>query len=148
MRGAAVIALALLARVGAAQAPARSSAIEARLDAIFAKHATTTHAALGLTRPTSRNLELQLVLGGGVTMRDAQDDARASARADILARFAPPPASRDAWSAYASGGVSGLFERGVEGRGVLVLLVGARGRRAFVEAGVGGGVRIGAGLRL
>lgn len=147
MRGAAVVALALLARVGAAQSPTRSSAIEARLDAIFANEVTTTHFALGVTRPTSRNLELQLVLGGGVTKRDDQDDARASGRADILARFAPPPASRDAWSAYASGGASGLFERGVKGRGVLVLLVGVRARRAFVEAGVGGGLRLGAGAR-
>lgn len=147
MRGAAVVALALVARLGAAQAPTRSASIEVRLDGIFAKDAATTHAALGLTRPASRNLELEMVLGGGVTTRDEQDDARASARADILARFAPPPSSRDAWSAYASGGVSGLFERGVKGRGVLVLLLGARGRRAFVEAGVGGGLRVGAGLR-
>ena len=98
-------------------------------------------------RPASRNFELELVLGGGVTMRDEEDESRASARADILARFAPPPTSRDAWSAYAAGGVGGFFERGVKGRGAIILLIGARGRRTFVEAGLGGGVRIGAGLR-
>ena len=148
MRAAAVVALALLTRVGAAQAPTRSAAIEARIDGIVARDVATAHAGLGLIRPASRNFELQLILGGGVTVRDGRNDSRASARADILARFAPPPSSRDAWSAYAAGGVGALFERGLEGRGVLVLLVGARGRRAFVEAGLGGGVRIGAGLRL
>jgi hypothetical protein len=80
-------------------------------------------------------------------MRDAQDDASASARADVVARFAPSPANRNAWGAYASGGVSGLFERGARGRAVLVLLAGARGRRAFIEGGLGGGARLGGGVR-
>ena len=147
MRGAAVVALALLARVGAAQVPPRSAAIEVRVDGIFGQDVATAHAGLGLIRPASRNFELELVLGGGMTTRDEQDESRASARADILARFAPPPASRDAWSAYAAGGVGGLFERGVKGRGAIILLVGARGRRTFVEAGLGGGLRLGAGGR-
>jgi hypothetical protein len=43
--------------------------------------------------------------------------------------------------------VGGLFERGATGKAVLVLLAGVRGRRAFVEVGLGGGVRLGAGLR-
>lgn len=79
-------------------------------------------------------------------MREATDDDRASARADVLARFAPPLAG-NSWGAYASGGVSGLFERGARGRAVLVLLVGARGRRAFIEGGLGGGARVGGGVR-
>jgi hypothetical protein len=91
---------------------------------------------------------LQVVVGGGVTTRDDQDDASASARGDVLARFAPPPANRNRWGAYAAGGVSALVERGERGRAVLVLVVGARGRRGFVEAGLGGGFRLGAGLRL
>ena len=146
MRGAAVVALALLARVGAAQAPARAPAVELRVDGILASDATATHVGLGLARRASRNFEVQIVVAGGVTMRDAYDDTRASGRGDLLARFAP--ASGDGWSAYASGGVGGLFERGTTGRAVLVLLIGARGRRTFVEAGLGGGVRVGAGLRL
>jgi hypothetical protein len=149
MRGALVVALAILSpRAATGQAAARPLAVEARLDGILARRATTTHIGFGLVRPASRNLELELVLGAGVTMRDELDDPRASARADVLARFGPPPARPSAWSAYASGGVSGLFERGARGRAVLVLLVGARGRRGFVEAGLGGGLRMGAGLRL
>jgi hypothetical protein len=103
---------------------------------------------VGLARQASRNLEMALVLGGGITVRDELDDPRASARADVVARFAPAPASATAWSAYASAGVGGLFERGTTGRAVLVLVAGVRGRRAFVEVGLGGGVRLGAGLRL
>jgi hypothetical protein len=149
VRGAVVVALALLAaRVSTAQAPnARPLVFEARLDGIVATRAATTHAGLGLTRAASRNLELEIVVAGGITMRDERDDASVSARGDVLARFAPAPADRARWGAYAAGGVSALVERGTHGRAVLALLVGARGRRAFVEAGLGGGVRLGAGVR-
>lgn len=149
MRGTALVALTLLlAGVATAQEPsARPITFEARLDGILASRVTTTHAGLGLTGSASRNLELQVVLGGGVTMRDEQDDVSASARADVLARFAPAPANRTRWGAYAAGGVSALVERGARGRAVLTLLVGARGRRTFVEAGLGGGFRFGAGVR-
>lgn len=137
-----------MARVSAAQAPsARPVAFEARLDGIVARDITTTHAGLGLTRRASRNFEVQVAVGGGVTMREGRDDASASARADVLARFAPPPADRNRWGGYAAGGVSALVERGARGRAVLALLIGARGRRALVEAGLGGGLRLGAGLR-
>lgn len=117
------------------------------MDAIVASRVTTTHLGLGLTKTASRNLELSLALGGGVSLRDERDDVTPSARADVLARFAPLPANQNRWSAYAAGGVSALLERGARGRAVLVLVVGARGRRAFVEAGLGGGLRLGAGVR-
>lgn len=149
MRGAVVVAFALfIARVSTAQAPsARSVAFEARLDGILANRVTTTHVGLGVARAATRSVELQVVVGGGITTRGGQDDANASARADILARFAPLPADRNRWGAYAAGGVSALVERGTRGRAVLALLVGARGRRSFVEVGLGGGLRLGAGVR-
>jgi hypothetical protein len=149
VRGGALVTVAVVvARVVAAQAPsAPAAAFEARVDAIVASRVTTTHFGLGLTRSASRNLELSLALGGGVTVRDGQDEAAASGRADVLARFAPLPANPNRWSAYAAGGVSALVERGARGRAVLVLIVGARGRRALVEAGLGGGLRLGAGVR-
>ncbi|HEY7408890.1 MAG TPA: hypothetical protein VH638_11545 [Gemmatimonadaceae bacterium] len=148
MRGALLVALAILApRAATAQVATRSLAIEARADGIVARRATATHIGMGVARQASRNLEMALVLAGGVTTRDELDDPRASGRADVLARFAPAPASATAWSAYASAGVGGLFERGATGKAVLVLLAGVRGRRAFVEVGLGGGVRLGAGLR-
>jgi hypothetical protein len=146
---ASVAALALLiAPVVAAQTPAaRPLTFETRIDGIFGRRVTTTHVGLGVTRRASRSFDIQAVVGGGFTIRDETNDATASARADVLARFAPQPVSRNRWSAYAAGGVSALVERHARGRAVLALLVGASWRRAFVEAGLGGGVRVGAGLR-
>jgi hypothetical protein len=149
VRGAAVITLALLiADSSPAQTPsARSTGLEVRLDGIVASRATAAHAGLGLTRRAARHLEMQLVGAAGVTVRDGSEDASASGRADLLARFAPAPDDPNRWSAYAGGGVSALMERGMRGRAVLALLVGARNRRLFFEAGLGGGVRLGSGIR-
>jgi hypothetical protein len=150
VRGTAVVALVLLvARVSTAQTPTvRPVALEVRFDGILANRLTTTHLGLGVTRAASRNLELAVVMAGGITLRDGEDDAHASGRADALARFAPLPANRNRWNAYAAGGVSALVERGARGRAVLAILVGVRGRRGFVEAGLGGGLRLGVGLRM
>ena len=149
MRGAAVIILTLLvARSLAAQAPGtRSVGFEVRLDGIVASRATAAHAGLGLTRGVVRHLEMQLVGAGGVTVRDGSDDTNTSGRADLLARFAPLPDDPTRWSAYAGGGISALMERGARGRAVMALVIGARNRRLFVEAGLGGGVRLWSGLR-
>lgn len=147
MRGAIVAIALLLAPALAAQARARSSSFELRMDGILARRSTMTHIGLGATRPMSRNVELQLVVGGGATVRD-DHDPRASARVDLLARFAPAPVSVNSWGAYASAGIGALVERDVEGRAVLVLLLGARKGDGFFEAGLGGGVRLGVGLKL
>jgi hypothetical protein len=148
VRCALVVALALfVVRASTAQVARRPGSVELRVDGILARRATTTHLGLGLTRAASRNLDLQLVLGGGVTLPDERDGATASGRADVLARFGPAPTNPNGWGVYVSGGVGALVERGARGRGVMVILVGARGRRAFFEAGLGGGLRVGAGLR-
>ena len=144
----AIIAIALLvAPAAAAQVRGRSIAVELRMDGILARRATMTHLGLGVTRPMSRNVELHLVAAAGATVRD-DDDPRASARADLLARFAPAPVSASSWGAYASAGVGALVERDAKGRGVLVLLLGARKGDGFFEAGLGGGVRLGLGVKL
>ena len=147
MRGAIVAIALLFAPAVGAQARGRSSAFELRMDGVLARRATVTHIGLGVTRPMSRNIELQLVIGAGATVRD-DDDPRASGRADVLARFAPAPASRNAWGAYASAGAGALVERDARGRAVLVLLLGIRKGDGFFEAGLGGGVRLGIGVRL
>jgi hypothetical protein len=147
VKAALAVALALLAApVAVAQGGPRTPAVELRFDGIFPRGAVTTQAGLGVARALTRNVGVQLVIAGGITRRDDVDDPRASARSDLLARFAPPPSRPGAWSAYASAGVSALFERERTGRAVLALLVGARGRRAFVEGGLGGGLRLGGGV--
>jgi hypothetical protein len=147
VRGA-IVGIALLwAPAAAAQAGGRSSAFELRMDGIIARQATVTHIGLGLTRSMSRNLDVQLVVGAGATVRE-DDDPRASGRADLLARFAPASASANAWGVYASGGASALVERDAKGRAVLVLLLGIRKGDGFFEAGLGGGVRLGIGVKL
>ncbi len=130
----------------------KRSALEVRVDGIAATHVTTVRLGVGGTRVLSRNLEVQLVIGGGTAFREGTDQNAAAGRADLLARFAPLPADRQRWSAYVAGGLSALVERGTSGRAVLALLVGMEGGRAretrsFVELGVGGGLRVGAGVR-
>jgi hypothetical protein len=148
--GYAILALLLLtARAAQSQSP---SALEVRVDGIAASRVTTVHLGVGGTRLLARNVELQLVIGGGAAFRRALSGHAAAGRADLLARFAPLPADRRRWSAYIAGGLSALVERGTSGRAVLALLVGVEGGRAretrtFVELGVGGGVRLGAGVR-
>jgi hypothetical protein len=145
-----VIALTLLAvRTAESQ---KQSALEVRVDGIASSHVTTVYVGLGGTRVVSRNLEVQLVIGGGTAFREASSGNAPAGRADLLARFAPLPSDRQRWSAYLAGGLSALVERGTSGRAVLALLVGMEGGRAretrsFLELGVGGGFRLGAGVR-
>lgn len=139
----------LIARTSHAQS---EGAYEVRADAIVASRVTRAHLGIGGTRLVSRNLELQVVIGGGVSVRDGAEENALSGRGDLLARFAPLPADRQRWSAYVAGGVSTMVERGTRGRAVLALLVGVEGgragaRRGFFEVGLGGGLRAGAGVR-
>lgn len=144
-----VVALALsIPSFAVAQRP---RALEVRADAIVAEHATVVHGGLGVLQRASRNLGFELALGAGAAWRD-DVDTRASARADIVARFAPLAVDRTRTSAYAGGGVSLLVEEQASPRVVLAVVLGveggeARRRRPFVEIGLGGGVRAGAGVR-
>lgn len=129
----------------------RTRALELRGDAIVARRATAMHGGVGVLQRASRNLEFELVLSAGTTWRE-DADARASGRADIVARFAPLAADRTRMSAYAGGGLSLLVEQHASPREVLTVVFGieaghARRWRPFAEIGLGGGVRAGAGIR-
>jgi hypothetical protein len=89
---------------------------------------------------------VQVVIAAGATM-SGDGDTLGSGRADVLARFAPAPANASAWAAYASAGAGAVVRSESKGTAVLVVLLGVEKRRRFVEAGLGGGLRVGAGLR-
>ncbi|HJU69749.1 MAG TPA: hypothetical protein VJ650_16025 [Gemmatimonadaceae bacterium] len=147
MRAAIVVALAIIfTRTVAAQAPARSVAFDIRADGIITEGAGTAHLGFGVARRLSRNVGMQVVLGAGATM-SGDGYSLASGRADVLARFAPAPSSANGWAAYASAGAGAIVYRESKGDGVLVVLLGVQKRRGFLEAGLGGGLRLGAGVR-
>ncbi len=99
-----------------------------------------------------RSLRLALVGAAGVARRAGSD--RASGRVEITTRFLLDPDARHRWGAYAVAGGGALYD-GARWRGILSLSVGMEhrvasgggGPRPFVELGLGGGVRLGGGLR-
>lgn len=105
---------------------------------------------VGVTVPAGTNLRASLV--GGVGGSTEHGRRGVSARIDGIARFLLDPTFATAWTPYAGGGMSLRYDRGPHWRGVLVLLLGIEGPPRgsvvpFVEAGWGGGVRVGFGFR-
>lgn len=122
----------------------------ARLDAFVAR-IRAVQAGVGVSVPAGSNVRLSLVGGVGGS-EERGGPVGVSARVDGLARFLLDPTYATRWTPYAGGGMSLRYDRGPEWRGVLVLLVGVEGPRSggmvpFVEAGWGGGVRVGFGFR-
>lgn len=123
---------------------------EGRVDAFIAR-IVAVQAGVGVSVPAGTNLRVSLVgaMGGSEERGGAVD---MSARVDGVARFLLDPTFGTRWTPYAGGGMSLRYDRGPEWRGVLVLLVGVEGPRTggvvpFIEAGWGGGVRVGFGFR-
>jgi hypothetical protein len=93
---------------------------------------------------TSLRTRLSAAAAAGVS-----DDA-AAWRGELLAHFLLSPAKRMGWGAYASGGVA--MVAGAVERGYVVASIGMESRPGtgsgwFLEAGVGGGARVAAGVR-
>lgn len=144
----AVLAAATLSLVAPA---ARAQAIvpEARIDGIIA-HRGALQAALGLYIPISSAMRLELAAGAGPSF--APNGSNVSARADAVVHFMLDPRHLMRWSPYAGGGVGARYDGRQPWRAVAILVVGVNApkwRRAvpFLEAGLGGGFRLGAGLR-
>lgn len=122
---------------------------EGRLD-LFLANSTTVQLAAGGAWALDPNMRLVLLGGAGSTFTDGK--GQFSARADLLARFVLDPDRLNRWALYGAGGISMRYEAAPSWRGALVALVGVEGPRwgkwtPFVEAGYGGGVQIGFGLR-
>lgn len=146
------LAIAALVVSGAAAPAVRAQKVEAeaRVDAIVA-HRSTVQAALGADIPFSPELHLELAVGAGPVFGGGER-ADFGARVDGVVHFLLDPAHAMRWSPYAGGGVGGRYDGPARWRAVAIVVVGVNAPRRkhmipFLEAGFGGGVRIGAGIR-
>ena len=135
------------ARAGAQDRPLTRP--ELRVDATSA-HVSRVEGSLGAVVPVGTYVRLALAAGGGVAR--ASGESRGAARADVIARFELDPLRQLARSAYLGGGVSYLATERERGRAYLALVAGwelktRAGWVPTIEAGLGGGARIGIALR-
>jgi len=122
---------------------------EARVD-LFLASTTMVQGAFGGAWRVDENVRIVALGGAGSTF--ASGVGEFSARIDLLARYVLDPERRQQWALYGTGGLSVRYEAAPSWRGALVALVGLEGPMwgrwtPFVEAGYGGGVQAGFGVR-
>lgn len=146
----AAAALPLFATLAGAQA-ARPPRIqpELRADAIVAR-TSTVQAALGASVAAGRALRLELAAGAGPSWR--RGVTQLGVRGDVVLRFLLDPDRVARAGFYGGAGVSVQHDPAERTRGYLALVAGVEGRARgafvpFAEAGIGGGARIGVGVR-
>jgi hypothetical protein len=135
-------AVALLMLVNAA---ASAQSVEGRIDAI-AKNPAAIHAGVGVTVPLGTYVRSGLVgaIGGS--------EHGISGRVDIINRFHLDPFRQHRWAPYAGGGLTARFDDNRSNRVYLLLIAGVDGAASggltpSIEAGLGGGGRIGIVIR-
>lgn len=141
----------LLLAAGRAAAQSRLGPVQTgvRLD-VFVARITALQAGFEASVSGGRNLRLGLTGAGGVSWRDGASGA--SARVEATGRFILDPEFTQRWAPYAVAGLGVRYDRIGAWRGVVSLALGLEGPRwggmvPFLEAGYGGGARLGAGLR-
>ena len=127
------------------KADAQGTAVEGRVDAIVAD-TPALHAGAGVIFTVGTYLRSGIV-GGLGSSRDGL-----SGRIDVINRFHLDPFRESRWAPYAGGGLSARFDRGNKSRGYLLILIGVDGPAGggmtpSIEAGLGGGGRIGVSIR-
>jgi hypothetical protein len=151
-------ALGVFARPLAAQQPVQSSRWQPELRAdAFTGDPWAAHAGVGLGLRLGYYARLALVAGGGASGGwgdvDAEGDAtRASGRVELLGRFVLDPFRERDRGFYAAAGLVQRLEQGARPRTKLTAVLGVEGRSRggwapSLEAGFGGGVRVGLVLR-
>lgn len=124
-----------------------------RLDA-FAGRRAAVQAGVAVDIAPPGDVALEIVGGAGAGW--GAGGGGGSARVDVLARYLLDPAAALRWSPYLAGGIGARWGAVSGWRGVLIALVGVDapawrgmmgGFRPFVEAGFGGGARVGIGFR-
>jgi hypothetical protein len=145
-------AVAAVVVMGAAAGAARAQVVreEARIDAIVS-HRSALQAALGADIAFSPELHLELAAGAGPAFGGGPA-AGFSARGDAVVHFLLDPRHITHWTPYAGGGIGARYDRAADWRAVAIIVLGMNAPRwkhaiPFIEAGLGGGFRLGAGLR-
>lgn len=122
---------------------------ELRLDATSA-HIPRLELSAGAVIPVGIYVRLALTAGAGVTKQD--DRYRSAGRADAIARFELDPLKQHTHGAWVGGGLSLLGRDGPHVRAYLALAAGIEFKQRHgwvpsIDAGLGGGARIGIGVR-
>ena len=151
-QGAAALLVALWLAPGAQSAAAQwKSQLQpaGRVD-VFMADITALQAGVEVSAPAGENIRLAIVGAAGQFWRDGASGL--SARAELTGRFLLDPEFRARWAPYVGGGVGARYDHVGDWRGVLSLVIGVEGPKwgstvPFLEAGYGGGARIGIGFR-
>jgi hypothetical protein len=134
-----------------AQTPQQPLQTEWRVDGIVAR-TSGVEAGFGVSIPSGIYVRTGLVTAMGIGRHGAEG------RTDLLSRFSLDPFRQSRWALYGAGGISGRYRTNADGgsRAYLLLVIGLEGPVApgqttgwvpIIEAGLGGGARIGVGLR-
>jgi hypothetical protein len=123
---------------------------EVRVDVLGARR-TATQIGVGAVVPVGVYVRAGVTAAGGVVAGGAKP-AGASGRVDAVGRFLLDPLAQHGWGPYLAAGATYRADARDRGRAYLLALVGVEGPRhgpivPALEAGVGGGVRIGVVLR-
>jgi hypothetical protein len=122
---------------------------EARIDFLGAR-ASAAHIGVGVSIPANTYVRIGVVGAVGQAWRNGVSSG--AGRIDGLVRFVVDPLREFRWAPYAAGGLSAVYDRADEWRAVLVGVLGVEGPAGggvvpAIEAGFGGGVRVGVALR-
>ena len=122
-----------------------AQSIEARIDAMI-RNPSALHAGVGFTIP------LGTYVRSGIDGAIGASENGISGRLDFVNRFHLDPFRQHKWAPYAGGGLTARFDDNRSNRVYLLIFAGvdgphARGMGASIEAGFGGGGRLGVILR-
>ncbi|HTK48829.1 MAG TPA: hypothetical protein VL328_12710 [Gemmatimonadaceae bacterium] len=148
---AATIAALSVPRAACAQRERIPIAPELRADFLGGRRSSVQGAA-GLEIPAGWYVRVGVLAGVGASFREGEP-TRAAGRVDVLARFLLDPFRQSRWGFSAGAGMSLRAEEGDRVRPRLLLaldLEGPRSKRGpatAVQVGLGGGARVGVGVR-
>lgn len=145
--------LLVLARPAALRAQASGERLtpEVRVDAIVAAHRTSLQAGGGLQVPAGYYARIGLIGAAGTDV--VAGGREASGRLDVVGRFLLDPFRQSSWGLSVGAGLSLRARSRDHVRPYLVTVVDLEGPRGnsgmapSLQVGVGGGVRLGAGVR-